>query len=273
MKSITALFLATTPTLASAAVTWSMKAYDNGVEVPYHDDIMILGDVGSRLNQRIQDAKAKRATTVATSSNWCGSVAQTTSGTYQSVSGTWTVPTISLRSGQSNSDEPSAAQWVGIDGDGCASGALIQGGTLSQIGRNGRQTNIAWTEMLPAALKSISLTVNTGDSITTNVTMTSKTSGTVAIHNLSTGKSVVGTVSGGSTLCGTSAEWIMEDITSGSLVPFAAFPKSTFTNNEVIFTNGTSITASGAGLIEIVQNKKTLCSASVANNVITVVDS
>lgn len=127
--------------------------------------------------------------------------------------------------------------------------------------------------MLPASLKSITLAVKTGDSIVTNVTMTSKTSGTVAISNLSTGKSVVGTLSGGSTLCGTSAEWILEDISSGGLVPFAAFPKSTFTNNEAIFSNGSSITANGAGLIEIQQSGVTLCSPSESNNVVTTVDS
>ncbi|KAH8650085.1 peptidase A4 family-domain-containing protein [Xylariales sp. PMI_506] len=271
---ILATLLLAWATLTSAEVSFNVKAYDNGVEIPYVDEGIIMGDFGTRLNQRLQNAKAKgTGSSVSVSSNWCGSVAQTTTKTFQSVSGQWVVPTLTLRDGQTDSDNPSVAQWVGIDGDGCASGALIQGGTLSTIESSGTQKNIAWTEMLPAALKSITLTVNTGDSITTNVTMTSTTSGTVAINNLTTGKSVVGTLSGGATLCGTSAEWILEDITSGSLVPFAAFPKSTFTNNEAIFTDGSSTTADGAGLIEIQQSGATLCSATEANNVITTTDS
>jgi hypothetical protein len=116
--------------------------------------------------------------------------------------------------------------------------------------------------------------VSTGDTITTNVTMTSTTSGTVTIHNTKTGQSVVGKVSGGTTLQGASAEWILEDFESGGgLVPFAAFPTSTFTGNEAILSTGKTETADGATLIDIVQSSKELCSATESGNVITVKDS
>ncbi len=147
--------------------------------------------------------------------------------------------------------------------------------------------------MLPASLRSVSLsgkfcqalsprpsmnrmanfTVSTGNSITTNVTMTSRTSGSVAIHNLSTGQSIVGTVSGGTALTGKSAEWILEDVSSGGgEVPFAAFPRTTFTGNDALLTTGAGVTADGATLIDLVQSS-TLCTASESGNVITFTDS
>ncbi|KAJ7024954.1 peptidase G1 [Mycena alexandri] len=213
----------------------------------------------NRLNGRASAATVQ-------SSNWCG--AAVTGTGFTSVVGTWTVPTLSLRSGQSANSEPALAQWVGIDG--FSDSSLIQGGTLSQI-VGGGQENVAWTEMLPAALREVSLTVGTGDSITTNVTMTSTTSGTVTIRNNSRGTSIVGTVSGGTRLSGTSAEWILEDFESGSsLVPFAAFPTSTFTGSAV--HSGSSVTPSTATLIDIVQNSE-LCSATLSGTTVSVRDS
>ncbi|KAJ7247137.1 peptidase G1 [Mycena haematopus] len=213
----------------------------------------------NRLNGRAAGATV-------TSSNWCGA-ALTGSG-FSSVVGTWTVPTISVRSGQSASSDPALAQWVGIDG--FSNEALIQGGTLSEL--NGRtQENFAWTEMLPASLRQVSLTVDTGDSITTNVTMTSATAGRVTIENNTRGTSIVGTVSGGTRLSAASAEWILEDFESGSsLVPFAAFPTSSFTGAAV--QSGKSVSPSGATLIDIVQNSE-LCSATLSGTTISVKDS
>ncbi|KAJ7454559.1 peptidase G1 [Mycena galericulata] len=213
----------------------------------------------NRFNRRASE-------TTVQSSNWCGA-ALTGSG-FSSVVGTWTVPTLSLRSGQSTSSEPSLAQWVGIDG--FSNDALIQGGTLSELTRSG-QTNFAWTEMLPASLKEVSLTVDTGDSITTNVTMKSTTSGTVTITNNSRGTSIVGTVSGGTKLSATSAEWILEDFESGSsLVAFAGFPTNTFTGSAI--ASGTSASPATATLIDLVQNSE-LCSATVSGGTVSVKDS
>ncbi|KAJ6556214.1 peptidase G1 [Mycena capillaripes] len=214
---------------------------------------------------RKRNRLARASAVTVTSSNWCG--AAVTGSGFTSVVGTWTVPTISLRSGQSSSSDPALAQWVGIDG--FSNSALIQGGTLSEL-VGGRQENFAWTEMLPASLREVSLTVNTGDSITTNVTMTSATSGTVAIENNSRGTSIVGTVSGGTRLSAISAEWILEDFESGSsLVPFAGFPTSTFTGTAV--RSGTSVSPATATLINIVQNSE-LCSATVSGSTVSVRD-
>ncbi|KAF8184271.1 peptidase A4 family-domain-containing protein [Mycena galopus ATCC 62051] len=128
------------------------------------------------------------------------------------------------------------------------------GGTLSEIVSSG-QENFAWTEMLPASLCEVSLTINTGDSITTNITMTSKTSGTATIENNTRGTSIISTVSGGTSLSSTSAKWILEDFESGSsLVAFAGFPTSTFTGSAI--HSGTSVSHATATLISIVQNSE-----------------
>lgn len=65
--------------------------------------------------------------------NWCGIVSYNPpSGAWKSVFGSWYVPEVALRPGQSAATGSSAAEWVGIDGAGCNTG-LIQAGTTSQV--------------------------------------------------------------------------------------------------------------------------------------------
>jgi len=270
---ITAILAAS---LANAEVTWTFQKFQNGTEVPFtagpqtkfqSQAMKLVGEARkrNRLSGRATLTSSASDATV-TSSNWCGA-ALTGSG-FTSVTGTWTVPAITLRSGQSSSSDPALAQWVGIDG--FSNDALIQGGTLSEL-EGGRQENFAWTEMLPASLRQVSLTVDTGDSITTTVTMTSTTSGTVTIENNTRGTSIVGTVSGGTRLSATSAEWILEDFESGSsLVAFAGFPTTTFTGSAV--KSGSSLSPSTATLIDLDQNSE-LCSATLSGTTISIKDS
>ncbi|KAJ7057669.1 acid proteinase A [Mycena amicta] len=267
VAALTALLAAS---LAAAEVTWTFQKFQDGVEVPFEEGPQTKFQ--SQAMKKIGEARKRNrltgrdAAATVTSSNWCGS-AQTGTG-FTSVVGTWTVPAITRRSGQSSSSEPALAQWVGIDG--FSNSALIQGGTLSEL-VGSTQENFAWTEMLPASLRQVSLTVSTGNSITTNVTMTSATSGTVTIINNSRGTSIVGTVSGGTRLSATSAEWILEDFESGSsLVAFAGFPSTTFTGSAV--HSGSSVTPAGSTLIDIVQSSE-LCSATLSGSTVNLVDS
>jgi hypothetical protein len=67
--------------------------------------------------------------------------------------------------------------------------------------------------------------------VTVTVTATSKTAGTAVIENVSTGKTVTHTFTGGvdGDLCEYNAEWIVEDFEEGgSLVTFADFGSVTF---------------------------------------------
>lgn len=174
--------------------------------------------------------RKNRRGTISDSANWCGLINQDPpSGQWSNVIGQWVVPEIALRSGQTDADEPSIAEWVGIDGTGtCSTGGLIQAGTLSYINDDGVQETYAWWEYLPEALQSVSMTVSTGDSIITYVQMNSTTSGTCIVENLTTGDSVTIYITDATTeICGASAEWIIEDVESGGLVPFATLADGT----------------------------------------------
>ena len=63
---------------------------------------------------------------------WCGAVqTNEASGQFNQVSGTWSVPQITLRDGQDPNSGPAFPIWVGIDGWGCA--GLLQAGTTSIV--------------------------------------------------------------------------------------------------------------------------------------------
>ncbi|KAJ7615959.1 concanavalin A-like lectin/glucanase domain-containing protein [Roridomyces roridus] len=246
--------------LTAAEVTWTFAKFEGGVEVPLEDVVGPPTEFQSNAAQRVSDARKRnrfnRRTDeeTVTTENWCGAVLL---GSGFSVVGTWTVPAITLRAGQSSSGQPAVAQWVGIDG--LTNGALIQGGTHSEF-VDGQQQNVAWTEMLPASAGILSFTIYTGDSITTNVTMTSTTSGTPSSGPFQAAP-----------LFGASAEWIIEDVRSdGAFVPFAGFPTNTFTGSAI--QSGQSVTPSGAALVELVQDSE-LCSATISGTTITVQDS
>ncbi|KAJ3499280.1 hypothetical protein NLG97_g445 [Lecanicillium saksenae] len=203
-------------------VTYTVTYTKNGIKLP-----VVPGPKFSFSSRDRKSAGSRRLSKTLkrdqTSNNWCG-VANTNApgGTWSSVSGGWSVPQISLRSGQSPYDQPSIAQWVGIDGDGCGTG-LIQGGTLSQLNSDGSQTNAAWFEFVPNPLSTFQMNGKT-------------------VTNESNGESMNMEITDGpGTLCGYSAEWIFEDLTGGNgLEPFAEFPSNEFSNCQAETTTGQS---------------------------------
>ncbi|KAI0439642.1 peptidase A4 family-domain-containing protein [Xylaria telfairii] len=185
------------------------------------------------------------ATTVQ-SSNW-GGAAIVTSGVTE-VSGTFTIPKPSIPSGGSSRTDYCGAAWVGIDG--YSNSALIQTGVLWCVEGSSYEYE-AWYEYLPAALIAYSgFSVTAGNSVTVTATKTSSNGGTTTIS--ANGKSASHTFSGQSTqLQGASAEWIVEDFTSGnSLVPFANFGSVTFTGATAII-NGATVQASSDSPVTI----------------------
>jgi hypothetical protein len=104
------------------------------------------------------------------------------------------------------------------------------------------------------------------------VTASSKTAGTATIENVTTGRTVKHSFTNeGSegSLCETNAEWIVEDFEEGSsMVQFADFGSVTFTGASA--KSGSSrVGVSGATIIDIQQNRKTLtdCSTSGSSKV------
>ncbi|EPS99593.1 hypothetical protein FOMPIDRAFT_1124041 [Fomitopsis schrenkii] len=197
--------------------------------------------------------------------NWAGAVYDSyPSGTFTSVTGTFTVPTPNAPSGGSGSY--SAAAWVGIDGDTC-SNAILQTGVDFTIDDSGSVSYGAWYEWYPEPSYDFdSISFSAGDSVQLTVTASSTTSGTVVIENLSTGQTVTQDLTSSYELCEENAEWIVEDYEEGdSLVPFADFGTVTFTGASATTGSG-SIGPGGATLFDIQQNGEILTSSSVSDS-------
>ena len=129
----------------------------------------------------------------------------------------------------------------------------------------------AWYEWWPAYQADFeNFAVNAGDVLNVTVTAYSAYSGIAIIENTSSGQSVSQQLSSGSPLCQENAEWIVEDFEEGnSLVPFANFGTVTFTGASAKTGSG-SVGPSGANVIDIQQNGKTLTSVSTSGSSVTV---
>lgn len=203
------------------------------------------------------------------SSNWAGAVLIGTG--YTAVTAEFTVPTPKLPTGASSSEQYCASAWVGIDGDTCST-AILQTGVDFCI-QGSTVTYDAWYEWYPDYAYDFSgISISAGDKIKVTVDATSKTAGTAVIENVSTGKSVTHTFTGGvdGDLCEYNAEWIVEDFESnGELVPFVDFGTVTFSSASAT-KSGKSVGPSGATLMDIKQSSSVLTSSSLSGSSVTV---
>jgi hypothetical protein len=166
----------------------------------------------------------------ATSSNWSGYAAHT--GTYKSVSASWTEPT-----GHCSGSQTFSSFWVGLDG--------YSSRTVEQTGSEvdcsgGRPKYFAWFEMFPAFPVNFGNTVRPGDHFSASVTHGSGSSYTLVIKDTTQGwthtehKSLSGAKN-------SSAEVIAEApccTSSGGILPLADFGTMHFTKSMV---NGSAI--------------------------------
>ncbi|KAG6848871.1 hypothetical protein H0H93_013277 [Arthromyces matolae] len=221
----------------------------------------------SKPNQRVGsslEVAASNVSHVEYSSNWAGAVWDSyPSGTFKSVTGTFTVPTPSGSSG-------SASAWVGIDGDTCGT-AILQTGVDFTVS-NGAVSYDAWYEWYPDYAYDFSgIPIKAGDVITLTVTASSTKAGTAVITNKTTGKSVSKSLTSSSALCEENAEWIVEDYEEGgSLVPFANFGSVTFTGASATTSSGSTVGPSGSTIIDIQQSGKVLTSVSTSSSGVTI---
>lgn len=158
-----------------------------------------------------------------TSRNWSGYVA--TGGTFTSVSGTWIVP----------QPDPKVAgvdaTWVGIGG--ANSTDLIQAGTEATVNPDGSIEYDAWTETLPQSTRTISLTVNGGDTVSVSITEQSGGTWLVEMRNVTTGRTFTTTIRYASSR--SSAEWIEEAPSIGrGIAPLDSFGTVRFTNGSTV---------------------------------------
>ncbi|GMA65366.1 hypothetical protein NZD89_07950 [Alicyclobacillus fastidiosus] len=155
------------------------------------------------------------------SGNWAGYVTNpaTSSDLYTSVSGSWTVPTISSGS------QGVAAQWIGLGG--VSSDDLLQVGTMEQV-QGGTTVDTVFWEKLPSAAQNV-MTVSAGSTIDASIKQVSGSNWDVTITaKSSTGQTQSKTIpvtltSSYAEGIGSSAEWISEDPSdmNGQLYPLA----------------------------------------------------
>ncbi|PIL35337.1 hypothetical protein GSI_02062 [Ganoderma sinense ZZ0214-1] len=204
---------------------------------------------------------------VSYSTNWAGAILSEKTATYKTVTGTFVIPTPKEPAGQTGKHFASA--WVGIDGDTCGK-AILQTGVDFAI--NGKDVSYsAWYEWFPAAAADFSgITFKAGDTVTVTVAASSKTGGKATIKNHRTGKTVSHTFSGQPALCEYDAEWIVEDFSSGGLVPFANFGEVTFTDASATTVAGKTVGPANAKQIDIVKSNKVITKVATGAKSVTV---
>lgn len=181
-----------------------------------------------------------------TSTNWSGAVVKRPAAEpLVTVSGQWTVPSVSPPASASNGHGGFndgtyiCAAWVGLDGWG-GSGDVLQAGTNSVVtvsgGRVASTSYYAWIEWFgnPWQVES-SFPVSPGDTIVCTVCAPfSNTHGAAFFTNQTTGMATSFGIDApaGTSLVGNVAEWIVEDPgqLSGSLFPFPNYGQTTFQN-------------------------------------------
>ena len=178
-----------------------------------------------------------------TSTNWCGAyVKKPPTETLNSVTGQWTVPSVSpppsAWTGSKFIDgQYTCVAWVGIDGTN-GTNDVLQAGTLSRVTVSGGvitgTTYYVWTEWFGSPWIVQSLGVSPGDQIHCTVCAPfTNTHGTAIFTNLTTNQSATYGIDApsGTTLSGNVAEWIVEDPgqLGGGLFPFPNFGQVQFT--------------------------------------------
>jgi hypothetical protein len=159
----------------------------------------------------------------AESTNWSGYAA--TSGTYNSVSASWTEPTGTCRSGSQYS-----SFWVGLDG--YNSNSVEQTG--SEVDCSGsRAVYYSWYEIYPNPSHTYSNTVRPGDHFNASVTYQGSNRYSLFIQDTTQGWShtTTGKISGAPR---SSAEVIIEApccTASGGILPLADFGTASFTGS------------------------------------------
>ena len=159
--------------------------------------------------------------------NWAGYVAK--NGSYTAVGATWTVPDV-----RKNKNVKTDSAWVGIGGVNTPD--LIQAGTQAITGVSGKVVYSAWYEMLPDYSHSIAMSISAGDSISVDISQTSKNNWKIELVNNTTNKRFSKLVHYVSALA--SAEWIEEMPSDGNydLMPLDNFKSVAFSNAYTIDT-------------------------------------
>jgi len=180
----------------------------------------------------------------AESTNWSGYAA--TTGTYTSVSASWTQP-----AGTCSRGDQYAAFWVGIDGYNSAT-VEQTGSEVDCVGRTAEY--YAWYEMYPGPSENYTNTVRAGDHFNATVTFLGGENFSLYIDDSTEGWSHTTDATLGSTPALSSAEVIVEApccTGSGGILPLADFGSMSFTGSTA---NGSAIGNSSPTEIVMIDN-------------------
>ena len=174
-------------------------------------------------------APAAGADTTSTSANWSGYVASRAGVKFRAVSASWTQPSVTCSGGRTAVASP----WIGLGGYHQTSRALEQIGTDAECTPSGRALYTAWYELVPAASRTIKMTVSPGDAISASVQVRGRVV-RLRLTDVTTGATFVKTVTA-SVVDVTSADWILEapsecfSSNACRTLPLANFASAAFT--------------------------------------------
>ncbi|KUI63180.1 Aspergillopepsin-2 [Cytospora mali] len=194
--------------------------------------------------------------------NWAGAVV--TGENITEAYGSFKVLTANIPTKQEAGENSyTASAWVGMSGYSDCSG-LWQAGVDSIIEASGDTSFYAWYEWYPADTQVIDIgTISAGDVINVKVSSSSSTEGSVVLENQTTGKSFSKTVTSSDELCGTDAEWILEDVTfEDDSDGLANFTSVTFSDISMIEGGSTTTSLSNAIIMDIEDDKKNILTSS-----------
>ena len=214
--------VATAVTVPGAGAEAASFHRSNSLPAPLGPDVLHLVRGHLPVGGTTPHATSSATAGPALSTNWSGQVA--TGGTYTSVAGSWTVPTV-----QPGGNDYSAT-WIGIDGT--SSSTLIQTGT-AQESDFGTTAYYPWYELLPNSETPIPHLVEPGDSMTSSITETSTVNSTWSIVLTDVSEQWTFQISVHYVTPGTSAEWIEEAPTVGTQTTLADYGSTTFTGMSV----------------------------------------
>jgi hypothetical protein len=191
----------------------------------------------------------------ATSNCWCGYVNTDPSpDKYSAIEGEWIVPNTYPNSTKANGGY-SVSNWVGIDG--YSTSDVLQAGTNSSCTVSGgnitSQSALPWFEWYPAyPIEFSNFAVHPGDTIWGYIDAESTTEGYTYLMNVGAGTytSITFPAPSGTSLQGSSAEWILADCSGSNFGSSAFFNCYAYCGTWQNLSNGIPITCPACELID-----------------------
>jgi len=184
---------------------------------------------------------ANQLAVAGTSSNWSGYASAGTS--FTAINGSWVVPPQTASAVGLAGD----AAWIGIGG--ITSSDLIQIG-VQTFNNNGQIKHEAFYETLPQTAQTVTMTINTGDSVSASLNEQLINTWYLSIRDNTNGQHFETTLSYNST--NSSAEWIeeMPSNSNSTFIPLDNFGVKQFSGGSVLKSGGSyTIDQLGARLI------------------------